>query len=71
MACNVYFIKWEFCRIIPLSADCGISVGALYVRALQYHRCMKWVYSVMSCPSSYYEFCLSVLSYRQILIVVL
>jgi hypothetical protein len=31
---------------------------------------MKWVYSVMSCPSSYYEFYLSVLSYRQILIVV-
>ena len=35
MVCNVYFIEWEFCRIIPLSADRGISVGALYVGALQ------------------------------------
>jgi len=31
---NLYFIEWEFFRIIPLSADCGISVGALYVGAL-------------------------------------
>ena len=35
MVCNVYFIEWEFCRIIPLSADRGISVGALYAGALQ------------------------------------
>ena len=32
--CSVYFIEWEFCRIIPLSADRGISVGALYAGAL-------------------------------------
>jgi len=30
VVCNVYFIEWVFCRIIPLSADSGISVGALY-----------------------------------------
>jgi len=35
MVCSVYFIEWEFCRIIPLSADCGISVGVLYAGALQ------------------------------------
>ena len=35
MVCNVYFIQWEFCRIIPLSADRGVSVGALYAGALQ------------------------------------
>ena len=35
MDCSVYFIEWEFCRIIPLSADGGISVGALYAGALQ------------------------------------
>jgi len=35
VVCNVYFIEWEFCRIIPLSANHGISVGALYAGALQ------------------------------------
>jgi len=25
----MYFKEWEYCRIIPLSADRGISVGAL------------------------------------------
>ena len=34
MVCNVYIIEWEFCRIIALSADRGISVGALYTGAL-------------------------------------
>ena len=34
MVCNVYIIEWEFCRIIPLSADRGISVGTLYTGAL-------------------------------------
>ena len=29
MVCNVHFIEWEFCRIIPLSAERGISVCAL------------------------------------------
>jgi len=35
VVCNVYFIEWEFCRIIPLSDDRGVSVGALYAGALQ------------------------------------
>ena len=34
MVRHVYFVEWEFCRIIPLSADRDISVGALYARAL-------------------------------------
>ena len=34
VVCNVYFTEWEFCRIIPLSADRGVSVGALYAGAL-------------------------------------
>ena len=37
MVCNVYFVEWEFCRIIPLGADCGISVGALCAGALHCH----------------------------------
>jgi len=37
MVCDVYFIEWEFCRIILLSANRGISVGALYAGALQNH----------------------------------
>ena len=35
MVCDGYFIEWKFCRIIPLNADRGISVGALYAGALQ------------------------------------
>jgi len=35
VVCNVYFIEWDFGGIIPLSAERGISVGALYAGALQ------------------------------------
>jgi len=42
VVCNVHFIGWEFCRIIPLSADRSISVGALYMGALHKHFCLEW-----------------------------
>jgi len=58
MVCNVYFIEWEFGRIIPLSADRGISVGALIcgghytcnANSISVYIC---VYTCMLCPQMY------------------